>query len=196
MDAIEGRLEATKENRIDVETFERYKAIEKCMKQANERSAKQYNKRHLPSPKLEVGSKVFLSTKNLSTGRPSPKLEARFIGPYKLTAFIGKNAVKLDLPPSIKTSPIVHISRIEPAYPNQIPGRVQPPPPPVVVNGEEEYVVERIVDSKRKKSKLVYKVEWRGYTGPEQIGKDNDDSRAEYSGRSVMFNNRFGYTVV
>lgn len=166
---IEGRLEAAKESRVDTQIFERYRRIAECIRWANEQSAGQYNKHHQAPPPLAISDEVFLSTRNLSTERPSPKLEARFIGPYRILSFIGKNAVKLDLPETVHTSPIVHISRIEPAVPNSIPNRRQDPPPPVLVNGEEEFVVERIVDSRRRRTRLEYKVEWKGYTGDDQF---------------------------
>lgn len=76
---------------------------------------------------------------------PSPKLEAQFIGPYWILSFIGKNAIKLDLPATVHTSPIVHVSQIELAVPITIPNCLQDLPPPVLVNDEEEFVVEWIV---------------------------------------------------
>lgn len=102
--------------------------------------------------------------------RPSSKLEARLIGPYWILSFNGKIAAKLGLPSTIYTSPIVHISRIEPAVPTLIPFQtVDKTSIPVLVNGKEEFVVERIVDSRRRRNRLEFKVEWQGYTDSDQF---------------------------
>ena len=43
-----------------------------------------YNLRHRPTPTYAVGDKVFLCAKNLSTNRPSKKLDHKNLGPFKI----------------------------------------------------------------------------------------------------------------
>lgn len=62
------------------------------MKMAQERYKGQANKHRIKAPELKPGDKVWLSTKNIRTSRPSPKLEHRRIGPYKVIEKIGRLA--------------------------------------------------------------------------------------------------------
>jgi len=118
--------------------------------EANTTMAKYYNKTHLPTPAdFDDGKKVYLSTRNLSTERPSTKLEARYVGPFTIIGRIGPNAGKLDPPNTMYNHPVFNINLLEPHTPNDIPKRIVPLPPPVIVQDQEEYIVSRKVDSKR-----------------------------------------------
>ena len=67
--------------------------------------------------------------------------------------------------------PVFHVSQLEPAVPNTIPGRIQPPPPPVEIDGEPEYKISEILNSRidwRRKCKLQYLVRWAGYEGTDE----------------------------
>ena len=64
----------------------------------------------------KVGDLVLLSTKDLKwqiVGRRSEKLTERFVGPYKIKSIISANVVELELPSTIKISPVVNVSRIK-----------------------------------------------------------------------------------
>ena len=41
-------------------------------------------------------------------------------------------------------------------------------PPPVMIEGEKEYKVEEIIDSRKRRGKLEYLVQWKGYTAEER----------------------------
>jgi len=63
----------------------------------------------------KVGDLVMLSTKDLKyqmVGRRTEKLTERFISPYKVKEIISLNAVKLELPSTVKIHPVVNVSRI------------------------------------------------------------------------------------
>ncbi|MBW0472809.1 hypothetical protein O181_012524 [Austropuccinia psidii MF-1] len=67
------------------------------------------------------------------------------------------------LPPQWKSiHPVFHISLIEPVKKSIIPNRDQEPPPPIIIEEEEEWKVSQILDSKPKRRKLWYLVEWKG----------------------------------
>ena len=157
---------STDSDRIIIDIDNLHSKLREQITTANSNMAKQYNKNHLATPQdFEVGKKVYLSTKNLTTERPSAKLESQYIGPFTITKRIGPNAVKLDLPVTMRNHPVFNINLLEPHIANDIPNREVPPPPPVVVDDELEYIVSSIVDSKRIRGKLRYKVEWKGYKG-------------------------------
>ena len=57
--------------------------------------------------------RVLLSTKDLVfKERPVRKLMERYIGPYEIEEVISSNAVKLQLPLSMRIYPVVNISQI------------------------------------------------------------------------------------
>jgi len=73
------------------------------------------NKKRLDVEEYKVEDLVMLSTKDLKyqmVRRRTEKLTERFVGPYKVKEIISSNAVKLELPSTVKIHPVVNISRI------------------------------------------------------------------------------------
>jgi len=64
--------------------------------------------------KYKVGDLVMLSTKDLKYQmvKRTEKLMERFVGPYKIEKIVSSNAVKLELPSTVKIHPVVNVSRI------------------------------------------------------------------------------------
>ncbi|MBW0485117.1 hypothetical protein O181_024832 [Austropuccinia psidii MF-1] len=60
--------------------------------------------------------------------------------------------------------PVFHISLLEPVKTSTIPNRHQGPLPPIIIEEEEEWEVSQILDSKLKRGKLWYLVEWKGFS--------------------------------
>ena len=76
---------------------------------------------------------------------------------------ISPYAYRLKLLESVKIHDVFHISLLDPAGDDPLPGQEIPPPPPVVVAGENEYHIEEILDSRIRRRKLQYLVKWTGY---------------------------------
>ena len=58
---------------------------------------------------------VMLSTKDLKyqmVRRRTEKLMERFVGPYKIEKIVSSNAVRLELPSTVKIHPVINVSRI------------------------------------------------------------------------------------
>ncbi|MBW0495557.1 hypothetical protein O181_035272 [Austropuccinia psidii MF-1] len=93
------------------------------------------------------------------------KLSERWLGPFKILKKVSTNAYHLKLPSQWKSiHPVFCISLLEPVKTSTIPNRHQEPPPPIIIEGEEEWEVSRILDSKLKRRKLWYLVEWKGFS--------------------------------
>jgi hypothetical protein len=156
------------------ELIARYKAIHQQVKEnlaAAQAKYKEYHDIHVKeAPPFGVGDMVWLSRKNITTTRPSTKLDFKRLGPYKILDVVGesKMAFKLDLPSSMKIHPVFHASLLDPHRANTIPGRIQPPPPPVTVEDALEYEVQEILDSRVRNNKLEYFVDWIGYAPHER----------------------------
>jgi len=87
---------------------------------------KQYADRHRAEiVGYKVRDLVLLSTKDLKwqmVGRRSEKLTKQFVGLYKIKSIILANIVELELPSTIRISPVVNVSRIK-QYMDQVDGQ-------------------------------------------------------------------------
>ncbi|MBW0590186.1 hypothetical protein O181_129901 [Austropuccinia psidii MF-1] len=108
---------------------------------------------------------VWLSSKNIKSTRPTKKLSERWLGPFSILKKVSTHAYHLKLPSQWKSiHPVFHISLLEPVKTSTIPNRHQEPPPPIIIEEEEEWEVSQILDSKLKRRKLWYLVEWKGFS--------------------------------
>jgi hypothetical protein len=115
------------------------------------------------APPFEPGDKVWLLRRNITTRRPSSKLDYKRLGPFTIADQVNPVAFRLNLPHSMKIHDVFHVSLLEPYTPNTLPGRFEEPPLPVDVDGELEYEVDEILDSRIFRKKLQYLVSWKGY---------------------------------
>ena len=127
----------------------------------------------MPAPAFPIGSKAFVKAKFFHMTRPSKKLADKFLGPYEVIAQPGTLSVTLRLPDSLRAvHPVFHVSMLEPATPDPIPGRAQPPPPPIMVDNQLEFETAEILDSKLdnccQHCCLLYLVHWSGYEGTDE----------------------------
>jgi len=98
------------------------------------------DKRRSEVNKYKVRDLVMLSTKDLKyqmVRRRTEKLPERFVGPYKVQKIVSSNAVKLELPSTVKIHPVVNVSRIQ-CYVGQVEGQRKKQLAPVIIEGEEE----------------------------------------------------------
>jgi len=98
------------------------------------------DKRRSEVNEYKVGDLVMLSTNDLKyqmVGRRTGKLMERFVGPYKIQKIVSLNAVKLELPSTVKIHLVVNVSRIQ-HYVVQVEGQRKKQPASVIIEGEEE----------------------------------------------------------
>lgn len=67
-----------------------------------------------PAPDFKVGEKVWLLHRNITSSRPSAKLESRKLGPYKITERLSPLVYRLGLPASMRIHPVFRVSLLEP----------------------------------------------------------------------------------
>ncbi|MBW0535172.1 hypothetical protein O181_074887 [Austropuccinia psidii MF-1] len=65
--------------------------------------------------------------------------------------------------------PVFHVSLLKPVKTSRIPNWHQEPAPPIIIEEEEEWEVSQILDSKIKRGKLWYLVEWKGFSQDPEI---------------------------
>ena len=91
---------------------------------------KRFYDAHRTVVEFEVGAKVWLDARDISTTRPTKKFDDKWFGPYKILAKISRNAYKLALPSSLKIHPVFHISRLRRFEADTIATRPRPTHPP------------------------------------------------------------------
>ena len=147
-----------------------HEKLQTTLEQVQTRYKKEFDKNVAPAPEFKVGDRVWLNQRNIETTRPSQKLDFRHLGPFEIVDVVGKSkaAFELKLPNHWRIHPVFHASLLDPYRVNKIEGRKQTtPPPPKIMNRELEYEVEAVLDSRIRRNKLGYLIEWKGY-GPEE----------------------------
>jgi len=125
----------------------------------------------------KVGDLVMLSTKDLKyqmVRRRTEKLTERFVGPYKIKEIVSSNAVKLELPSTVRIHPVINISRIR-RYIGQVEGQKKEQPAPVIIEGEEEWKMERILNKQQVRGKNKYLVCWKGFTAESDTWEEREN---------------------
>ncbi|MBW0551250.1 hypothetical protein O181_090965 [Austropuccinia psidii MF-1] len=116
-------------------------------------------------PDFQPGEKVWIASKNIKTKRPTKKHSERWLGPFEVFKKIGSHECHLKLPQKWKAvHPVFHVSLLEPVKKSTVLNQHQLQPMPVLVEEQEEWGVAQILDSKLKRGKLLYLVEWRGFS--------------------------------
>jgi RNase H-like domain found in reverse transcriptase/Reverse transcriptase (RNA-dependent DNA polymerase)/Integrase zinc binding domain/Ty3 transposon capsid-like protein/Chromo (CHRromatin Organisation MOdifier) domain len=136
------------------------------IRDAQRRYSKYYNKSVKEAPQFKVGDKVWLIRKFIKTSRECDKLDYRSLGPFEIIEVIGTLTFRLRLPETMKIHNVFHVSLLEPYHSDADPVRTQLPPPPIIVKQQEEYEVKEILDSRLRRNKIEYLIDWLGY-GPE-----------------------------
>ena len=156
--------------------------------------SEQADRHRLPAPDLRPGDFVWLLRRHHRTKRPSSKLDYKRLGRFKILEKVSSHAYKLDLPPTMKVHPVFHVSLLEPSSSDPLPGQVQPPSPPTVIEDEEYWDFQEILDSRRRRNKIEYLVQWLGYDHPtwEPIEAfDNPDPDSESLQRIRDFHSKY-----
>ena len=123
--------------------------------------------KHRPAPAFKVGDKVWFNAQNVTTQRPSRKLDYRRLSPYEIIKVVSLYAYKLQFPAAVQYHPVQHVSLLDPFDDDPLPGQHNIPPPPVIVDNTEEWHVEEILDSRMYCQRLQYLVKQIGFDRPD-----------------------------
>jgi transposase InsO family protein len=125
-----------------------------------QRMKRYYDTKKVEGPTFKEGEMVYLSTKNITTKRPSHKLDYKYIGPYKIKKRISENNYELDLPPKVRLHKIVHVSLLESAADTI---QVKIGNEPEEIEGPEAYEAEAIKDMQKIDNQTMYLIKWKNY---------------------------------
>jgi hypothetical protein len=83
-------------------------------------------------------------------------------GLYEILEQVG-HSFRLKLPESMKIHPVFHAEKLRKDPGNPLPGQSNPEPPPLELqDSETEYEVQEVLAVKLLRSKLKYRVQWKG----------------------------------
>ncbi len=131
------------------------------LSKAQERMAKSVNRHRRPIDWV-VGDRVYLSTKNLKTDRPSRKLAEQWTGPFRIKEQVG-NSYRLELPAGSRIHDVFAPDVLMKDPNTPLPGQENPKPPAEIIEGSEEWEVEAILAVKLVCKTLKYRVSWTGH---------------------------------
>jgi hypothetical protein len=91
---------------------------ESALKAAADDMKRFYDAKRRPD-EFEVGDEVWLNAKDLTTERPSKKLDYKRLGPFPIIRKVSELAYELKLPRSFKIHPVISASRLEKVKPDE-----------------------------------------------------------------------------
>ena len=138
------------------------------VKAAQDSQARYYDAKH-QRIEFELSDIVWLNAFNISTSRPSKKLDWKRLGPYKVLKHVGLQAYKLALPPTMHhLHDVFHVPLLDSVKSTSLSPHIPPPPPALYLKDCQEYFkIEDILDSKRVDRRLYYLVKWKGFPDSE-----------------------------
>jgi len=135
---------------------------------------------------------VLLSTKDLVfKERPARKLMEQYVGLYIIEEVVSSNAVKLQLPSSMRIYPVVNVSQIV-RYKKQVKRQKKEEEKLVEVEEIKEWEVEKILNKKKIRGVEKYLVQWKGFTAKgdtwerKESLKNAGEALEEFEGRMSM----------
>ena len=100
------------------------KLHERCklwLDQAQKKQQKHHDKKRTPSLALKEGDHVWISSHDISTDRPSPKLDALRYGPFKVQRVMGPLTYQIEIPAQWRIHNVFHRSKLHFVHPDVIP---------------------------------------------------------------------------
>ncbi len=154
-------LQTTKVENISEHMNKTLKFARESLVKTREQLMKQVNK-HRKEVDYEVESKMFLNERNIVTARSFKKLDDKM-----LDSFINLNLVdssyKLKLSESMRVHYVFHSDLLCSAVDDFLPGQKNEFSGSIVINDENEWKIDDILNSRRYRRRLQYRVKWNDY---------------------------------
>ncbi|SLM37987.1 Chromo domain-like [Lasallia pustulata] len=125
----------------------------------SQETMKRHADKHRKEITYEVGDQVFLSSRNITTDRPSKKIEDKMLGPFPIVKKVG-TSYELELPQTMKVHNVFHSNLLRKDPGDPLPGQIQEPPGPIITADGEEWDLADILNSRWHYGRLQYRCAW------------------------------------
>ncbi len=122
---------------------------------------KQVNK-HRKEVDYKIESKMFLNERNIVTARSFKKLDDKMLDPFTNLDLVD-SSYKLKLSESMRVHDVFHPDLLRSAADDPLPGQKNEPSGSIVVNDEDEWEINDILNFRRYRRRLQYRVKWNDY---------------------------------
>jgi len=150
------RLQTTKVENISEHMNKTLKFARESLVKTREQMMKQVNK-HRKEVDYEVESKMFLNERNIVTARSFKKLDDKMLDSFTNLDFID-SSYKLELSESMRVYDVFHSDLLRSAVDDPLPDQKNEPSGSIVVNDEDEWKIDDILNSRRYRRRLQYRV--------------------------------------
>ncbi len=150
------RLQATKAENISEHMNKTLKFARESLVKTREQMMKQVNK-HRKEVDYEAGSKMFLNERNIVTARSFKKLDDKMLDSFTNLGLVD-SSYKLELSESMRVHDVFHPDLLRSVADDPLPGQKNEPSGPIVVNDEDEWEIDDILNSRRYRRWLQYRV--------------------------------------
>lgn len=144
-----------------------WKRARQNLQRASKQHKRQADRRRRVAVVYRPGDRVWVSTKGLPIQTESRKLSPRYVGPFRVSRRVNPVAYLLNIPRSMRCSPVFHVSLLRKAIFSPLSPVSQTPPAPRMIDGAPSYTVRRLLDVRRRGRSLEFLVDWQGY-GPDE----------------------------
>jgi hypothetical protein len=136
----------------------------KNIQKAAEKMKKYYDKKKTPSLDFTPGELVLLDLMNVTTKRPSRKLDWKRARPFPILKKVRLAGYKIGIPETWKIHDIFNKKLLKKwRKPTTDKQEASIPPTPIIVDEHVEYEVKAIRDHRGRGKNLRYLVKWEGY---------------------------------
>ncbi len=150
------RLQTTKVENISENMNKTLKFARESLVKTREQMMKQVNK-HRKEVDYEIESKMFLNERNIVTARSFKKLDDKMLGSFTNLDLVD-SSYKLKLSESMRVHDVFHSDLLRPAADDLLPGQKNEPSGSIVINDEDEWEIDDILNSRRYRRRLQYRV--------------------------------------
>ncbi len=150
------RLQTAKAENISENMNKTLKFARESLVKTREQMMKQVNK-HRKEVDYEAESKMFLNERNIVTARSFKKLDDKMLDSFTNLDLVN-SSYKLELSESMRVHDVFHSDLLRSAVDDLLPGQKNEPSDSIVVNDEDEWKIDDILNSRRYRRRLQYRV--------------------------------------